>query len=262
MTNIGDKKITHIYKGNELITDSSKGTQSIRLGNNIVSFVYQGNELLYPNPIKEELKIHYDFKGKTNTSINNNVAEDLSVNGNNGFLNNFIFNDKGGYNNGLEFDGIDDYIELDTNVGKNFTISITIGIDNIANNYILSSTSTYFFIRKNGNHLDLSILNNGSRQELFRATNFFTEFLNNKLNITYVINSDSKDVILYTNGEIYNTFKMNEEAQNQMKITGLGIWNTNYFFKGYLYGVQVYNKYLTEGEVKHNYNLEKERWNL
>ena len=151
---------------------------------------------------------------------------------------------------------------MNTELGKNFTISTTIDIDNITNNYILSSTNFYFFIRKNGYNLDLSILNSEGRQELFRATNFFVEFLNKKINISYVVNSDDKKVYMYINESLYTTFNMEEDARSNMKITGIGIWNNNYFFKGSLYSLKVYDKSLTIEETKHNYNLEKERWNL
>ena len=261
MVKIGSKTITHIYQGSNLITDDNSNTKDIKLGNKLVNFVYQGNDLLYPNPINDGLVLWYDFKNMKNNDVSKNVARDLSGS-NNGTLRNFSYTDGSGYNNGLEFDGIDDYISLDTELGKNFTISTTIDIDNITNNYILSSTSIYFFIRKNGYHLDLSLLNNGGRQELFRANNFFIEFLNKKINISYVINSDDKKVYMYINESLYTTFNMEEDARSNMKITGIGIWNNNYFFKGSLYSLKVYDKSLTIEETKHNYNLEKERWNL
>lgn len=261
MVKIGSKTITHIYQGSNLITDDNRNTKDIKLGNKPVNFVYQGNDLLYPNPIKDGLVLWYDFKNMKNNDVSKNVARDLSGS-NNGTLRNFSYTSKSGYNTGLKFDGIDDYISLDTELGKNFTISTTIDIDNITNNYILSSTSIYFFIRKNGYHLDLSLLNNGGRQELFRANNFFIEFLNKKINISYVINSDDKKVYMYINESLYTTFNMEEDARSNMKITGIGIWDNNYFFKGSLYSLKVYDKSLTIEETKHNYNLEKERWNL
>lgn len=262
MANIGDKKITHIYQGNELLTSDTQNTQSINIGNKPMSFVYKGQELLYPNPTKDSLLLYYDFKGLSNSSIDKEVAKDLSMVDNNGVLQNFSYANKSGYNNGLHFDGIDDYISLDTGLGKNFTISLTTSVENTPNNYILSSSTAYFFIRKNSYHLDLSILNNGSKQELFRANNFFIEFPSNKLNITYVVNSDDKKIYMYINGSLYTSFEMSEEAKPEMKITGIGVWNGSYFFTGSLYSLRVYDKPLSENEIKHNYNIEKKRWNL
>ena len=261
MVKIGSKTITHIYQGSNLITDDNSNTKDIKLGNKPVNFVYQGNDLLYPNPIKDGLVLWYDFKNMKNNDVSKNVARDLSGS-NNGTLRNFSYTSESGYNTGLKFDGIDDYISLDTEIGKNFTISLIVDVENIPNNYILSSSSIYFFVRKNGYHLDLSLLNNGDRQEQFRATNFFIEFLNKKINISYIINSDDKKVYMYINESLYTTFDMEEGARSNMKITGLGIWRNNYFFKGSLYNFKVYDRPLDNQEIKHNYNLEKERWNL
>lgn len=261
MANIGDKKFTHIYQGNNLILEDNQETKDIKIGDKKMDFVFQGNKVLYPNPIIDNLVLWYDFKSLNNTSFNKDIAKDLS-NNSDGTLRNFSYTDGSGYNNGLDFDGIDDYISLDTELGKNFTISLIVDVENIPTNYILSSTSVYFFIRKNGYNLDLSLLNNRGRQELFRANNFFIEFLNKKINISYVINSDDKKVYMYINESLYTTFNMEEDARSNMKITGIGIWNNNYFFKGSLYSLKVYDKSLTNDEIKHNYNLEKERWNL
>lgn len=261
MASIGDKKITHIYQGNNLILEDSQETKDIKIGDKKVDFVFQGNNVLYPNPIKDDLVLWYDFKGMKNTIFNNVTATNL-YNNNNGILKNFSYNSGSGYNNGLSFDGIDDYISLDVSVGKNFSISTTIYVDNVANNYILSSSNIYFYLRKSGYHLDLAILNNLSRQELFRVDNFFVEFLNKKINISYVIDSDNKKVYLYINNSLYKTFNMGEAAKSDISITGVGIWNNNYFFKGSIYSLKVYNKSLTNNEIEHNYNLEKERWGL
>ena len=261
MANIGDKKFTHIYQGNNLILEDNQETKDIKIGDKKIDFVFQGNKVLYPNPIIDKLVLWYDFKSLNNTSFNNDIAKDLS-NNSDGTLRNFSYTDGSGYDNGLEFDGIDDYISLDTGLGKNFTISTTIDINDIANNYILSSTSVYFFIRKSGYNLDLSILNSEGRQELFRATNFFVGFLNKKINISYVVNSDDKKVYMYINESLYTTFNMEADARSNMKVTGIGIWNNNYFFKGSLYSLKIHDKSLTNEEIKHNYNLEKERWNL
>lgn len=261
MVKIGDKTITHIYQGGNLLLEDSQETKDIKIGDKKVDFVFQGNNVLYPNPIKDKLVLWYDFKSLNNTSFNKDTAKDLSGN-NDGFLRNFTYTSSSGYNNGLHFDGIDDYISLNMPIGKNFSISTTIYVDNVANNYILSSSNIYFFIRKSSNHLDLAILNNLSRQELFRVDNFFVEFLNKKINIGYVIDSDNKKVYLYINNSLYKTFNMGEAAKSDMSITGVGIWNNNYFFKGSIYSLKVYNKSLTNNEIEHNYNLEKERWGL
>lgn len=262
MANIGDEKITHIYQGNNLILENNQETKDIKIGNKHIYFVFKNNELLYPNPIKDNLLIYYDFKNMNNTNKSKEIVRDLSSSNNNGILQNFSFTDNSGYKDGANFDGIDDYISLDTQLDKNFTISLTIKVGNNLNNYILSSSNVYFFIRRSGYNLDLSILNNTGVQELYRVPNFFVEFGNTKLSLSYVVNSDEKKTHLYINEILHTTFDMVEEAKPQMELTGIGIWNKNYFFSGSLYSAKVYNKPLTDQEIQHNYNLEKERWGL
>lgn len=262
MVRIGDKNISHIYQGSNLVTDSNIDTQTIRLGDNPISFVYQGSDLLYPNPIKDNLKLYYDFKGLSNTSIDKDIAKDLSNNNNNGVLKNFLFGEGAGYNSNLYFDGIDDYIAIESNVGNSFTISLTIKTEPVSTGYILSANSIYFYIRKHSNGLDMAILNNTNKQEVFRVPNFFSDFGNKKVNIVYVVNSEDKKVYLYSNGMLKHNFDMNEKSIDKLTLTGIGIWNKSYFYKGDLYSVQVYDRALSQDEVEHNYLLEKERWNL
>lgn len=261
MANIGDKKFTHIYQGDKLILEDNQETKNIKIGDKKIDFVFQGDKVLYPNPIKDGLVLWYDFKSLNNTSSDKDVAKDLS-NNSDGVLRNFTYTSKSGYNNGLYFDGIDDYISVNTVLGKSFTISLIINVENISNNYILSSSSIYFFVRKNSYHLDLSLLNRDNKQELFRISNFFIDYLNKKNFISYVVNSDEKKIHVYVNEILHTTFDMAKEAKPQMELTGLGMWNNDYFFKGSLYNFKIYDRPLDNQEIKHNYNLEKERWNL
>src|SRR5699024_12022293 len=82
----------------------------ISLGNKPISFVYHGNNLVYPNPIEDGLILWYDFKGMTNSASSKITAKDLSENRNDSDLKNFSFCNESGYEEGLHFDGIDDYI--------------------------------------------------------------------------------------------------------------------------------------------------------
>lgn len=84
----------------------------ISLGNKPISFVYHGDELVYPNPIINNLLLWYDFKSLNNDVNNKQIARDLNVNYN-GKLNNFSYTENSGYDEeGLIFDGIDDFIDV------------------------------------------------------------------------------------------------------------------------------------------------------
>ena len=264
MANIGDKKITHIYQGDKLVSEDNQDTQYIKFGNKNIDFVFQGNNILYPNPINHNLVVWYDFKGLTNESFNKDIANDLT-NNSNGSLKNFSYSSGSGYNNGLLFDGIDDYISTLVNIdGFGATFSFSIDVEsNTGSFYIMSGESLYVFIRKNGNNLDISLLNSSGKQELFSLINFF---LNNigKQSITILIDATNKKVKFYKNGGLLKTFEMSSDAKMNMKIDKIGrsSMNSGYFYKGKLYSLKIYDKPLSDEEILHNYNLEKERWNL
>ena len=69
----------------------------VKLGDKNIPFIYQGNELLYPNPVKDGLVLYYDFKGMENSDVTKGVAKDLSGNGNDGELKNFVYTNESGY---------------------------------------------------------------------------------------------------------------------------------------------------------------------
>ncbi|MTD30150.1 LamG-like jellyroll fold domain-containing protein [Planomicrobium sp. YIM 101495] len=78
-----------------------------------------------------------------------------------------------------------------------------------------------------------------------------------------VVTYDGDSFHLYING-IYISSKEHKLVQGGY--IGLGNWSrhtgTGYLFSGVLYTSRVYNRALTPEEVAHNYQLEKERWNL
>lgn len=260
MPNLGDKRITQILQGEQLLLNDNRETEFISLGDSYMSFVFQGSELLYPNLVKEDLILYYDFKGMSNTNVDKETIRDLSSVGNNGILHNFVYTDNGGYNNGLHFDGIDDYISLNTNVGSDFSVSLTLRTEPSSTGYILSGSSIYFYLRKHLNGLDFSILNAGSKQEIYRVPDFFSDFSNTVVTICYVFDTANKKVKFYCNGSLYMSFDMNDNMRDNTNINGIGLWNNSYFFKGSLYSVQIYNRVLNDNNVERNYNIEKERW--
>lgn len=265
MVKIGSKTITHIYQGSNLITDDNSNTKDIKLGNKPVNFVYQGNELLYPNPVKDGLLIYYDFKGMKNSDVTKGVTKDLSGNGNNGTLQNFNYTIESGYNDALKFDGIDDVVNLtnplfnQTKENQSWTFSISFKL-------IENNTSLEFLIR--GINLGIGI-----------------RYMDNKNKILNYINNTNKAYLYSNEGVIQNKnsvvtcsydFKtrtakiyLNDTLDSQKKIedgidpSGMG-YNMSIGTRrnDYIYGMKLYNRALTDQEIQHNYNLEKERWGL
>lgn len=265
MVKIGDKTITHIYQGSNLITDDSSNTKDIKLGNKPVNFVYQGNELLYPNPIKDGLVLYYDFKGMKNSDVTKGVAKDLSGNGNDGTLQNFAYTSDSGYNDGLKFDGVDDTVNLTNplfNQGResqNWTA--TIALKPISNNtsieFILRGINLGLGIRyMDGKNKILNYINNSDKAYLYSNEGLT---LNQFSELTCRYDYISRTVSIYING-ILDTQKVLEEGQEP---SGMGynmIIGTRR--DDYIYGIKLYNRALTDEEIQHNYKLEKERWGL
>src|SRR5699024_6878480 len=84
------------------------------------------NEMIRAYLAKKSLRLHYDFSTKTNSDANRDVIEDLSGKGHHGELQNFAFTNNSGYaGGGLKFDGVDDYVSLESEGLQEFTISIT-----------------------------------------------------------------------------------------------------------------------------------------
>ena len=103
----------------------------VKLGDKNIPFIYQGNELLYPNPVKNGLILWYDFKGMKNSDVGKGIVRDLSGKGNNGTLQNFAYTNESGYNDGLKFDGVDDYYISSSKIqrtSKELTISISVNV--------------------------------------------------------------------------------------------------------------------------------------
>ena len=267
MVKIGDKTITHIYQGNNLVADDISNVKEIRVGNKHVDFIYQGNGLLYPNPIKNGLILYYDFKGMKNSDVTKGIAKDLSGNGNNGTLQNFAYTNESGYNNGLKFDGIDDIINLKNPLfdqgkeNQSWTSSILLKPvqENTSIEFILRGINHGIGIRymDNKNKI-LNYINNSDKSYLYSNEGVL---LNEISEVTCSYDYHNREVKIYINGILDSKKEVDIEQEPSgmgynMALGGNGSRND------YIYGMKLYNRALTDQEVQQNYNLEKERWGL
>lgn len=238
----------------------------VKLGDKNIPFIYQGNELLYPNPVKDGLILYYDFKGMKNSDVTKGVAKDLSSNGNNGTLQNFVYTNESGYDNGLKFDNIDDEIGVNVDLKQSFTISHTVDMDftnpvQFFNAFSLNG----FYLRRNYNALHCSVYTDKNISSTSGGNTFFYNLQQeNKTKgiVTMVVNGFDKTVTLYGNDEKLATTDTVIPVAD-VKLTKLGRWNIgNNNFTGKLLSTQLYNRALTDQEIQHNYQIEKERWGL
>ena len=219
---------------------------------------YQGENVIYPTPIRDGLILWYDFKGRTNQDINRGVAVDLSGNGNNGELRNFAYMEGSGYEDGLKFDGVDDYVRT-ANLGilNNMTLELSIYSPEIQGNVIWTAGGDTVIIYADGRSYIQS--NTGAKLT-------FPNFeLNNKtttLAITY--NTNTQKAYYYQDGEEIHSdlLPSNSTEFNFKSLNIFAHYGGGQNKKGEVYYVRIYNRALTDEEITYNYKIERRRWGL
>lgn len=272
----------------------------IKLGDKNIPFIYQGTEMLYPNPIKDGLLLWYDFKGIKNSDKIKAITEDLTGRSNrNAQHYNFGYIPESGYGNkGLKFDGVDDRIipifkDLDDNVGQlnmkkinngqEFSVEVCFKMSNTP----ITKGSEIFMTNGTFGRFWLQFLKDNAHRDknefiITTSTYYGTEGgrsvyaysskegykYGDEFHLTATLNKNDK-LKLYVNGELKGEQKLSDinistpQEQNLLVILGLGSQETYYRrFEHELYSLKIYQKVLSEQEVQHNYNLEKERWEL
>lgn len=250
----------------------------VKLGDKNIPFIYQGNDLLFPNPIKDGLLLWYDFKGMKNVDISKNVARDLSGNSNNGTLQNFNYTSDSGYNNGLNLDGIDDYITVPNftqntfNNSRIFTFGFTLSFkDNLKRGTILNIPSEVSSTRlavKTGIDKRIIVGSESPTRFGYKSELIKTDIVNVYITVNY---GDIQNTNIYINGvksQLTETTLANDVysfAQKNLTISYHGsdatMTDTSYM-NNKLHSLKIYNRILTDAEIQHNYKLEKERWGL
>ena len=235
----------------------------VKLGDKNIPFIYQGNELLYPNPVKDGLVLWYDFKGMKNSDVGKGIVKDLSGKGYNSTLQNFAYTSGSGYNDGLKFDGVDDYYISSSKIqrtSKELTISISVNLIEKSTNW------QYFLDLVDNNGKKISVLQHWGNPDLFlndltiNGHNYFSSSLT-KYNITITVNGKNIKVFINgTSGTVSNTTANVDISTftNELKI----VKPSNIKLNGTIYSIKMYDRVLTDQEIQNNYKLEKERWGL
>ncbi|WP_239748322.1 LamG domain-containing protein [Mammaliicoccus sp. A-M2] len=244
----------------------------VKLGDKNIPFIYQGNELLYPNPVKDGLVLWYDFKGMKNSDVSKNVAKDLSGNGNDGTTINFAYTSDSGYNNGLKFDGIDDFIEVKSpnllnNIKDEITISITLEFsDNTGSwRWLLSNTSDAS--ATGGYGVAFNPSSSSTLSFRWGGQVLYSRYLPKKGDSVCLHFSGSvlqKTLNIYNNGSKIDTTTLTgtpKDTKNNLLI-GKSAYNNSETLNAFIKSVKVYNRCLTDQEIQSDYKLEKERWGL
>ena len=209
--------------------------------------------------VSDGLLVHYDGYHKPE----NNVWNDLSGNGNNGTL--YNFSENAFNNNSISFDGINDYIKVMQ--ASNFPSG--------SSQYTMEITFYYGTLKTRNNLINLGIYNspgNANGIYILNSTKISHWYWSNDLRTTSVLDSQNSYVVtaLYDglNRKIYlNGVQKATDTATPTVILGnvtIGdeIPGQDGFFNGEVYSVRIYNRALTDEEIKNNYNVDKYRFDV
>ena len=228
-------------------------------------------------------------QGHNSSTINTwyNKANDLNPGGSAiptaATMNNFTTTNWGN-DNGLEFDGTDDYVDTGFNqdtLGQNITISVTATIKDFSKYRGLwgyhdgwgNSEKWWGISAQSCVNIDgfcfLSYTSDRNSDMIAASTPPTIEvpkdqILNKKMNYTFIMES-GKSITLYINGKLYDSLKINGNIVPRTDynfIIGQSLPSPDRFFKGTIYNFKIYKKALSASEVQQNYKVDKTRYNI
>ena len=215
--------------------------------------------------VKSGLILHLDGLDNTKNGHNNSttVWEDLSGNNNNGTIKGASW-----LNDGLYFDGVDDWVPIKELNYPEFTMEVTFTatkLDGSENGLriICNHQTGGFDIEINNNSIASYIYINGEYRELI--SNIEVE-ANKKCNVT--MTTDGTESNLYVNGVLVSNISIGGGVigyplNNTVLALGTnpnGSSSEAQFFNGIIYSARMYNRALTEQEVKNNYEVDRLRF--
>lgn len=242
-----------------------------------LSITAKGNikEYTTEDYVQDGLFLHLDGIYNTKQGHNQNATswDNLIDNGYNltmlGFSNGITWTS----DNGLEFDGADDYIDSGFKqdvLGNDITIDIVVNNEEINNHrglvgYHWSNDYTGFAIQFNNDRLVWYYY--GSDTQCFIRTSVEqTQTLINKTSEITAIMSANNYISLYIDGEEVSTTSCSIPFEpwsgDDNLIIARTLPSSDRFFKGTMYNYKIYRKALTEEEVKQNYRVNKQRYDI
>ena len=188
--------------------------------------------------IKDGLVAYYTGRGRSNTDENKNILPDLSGNGNDLENKNFAYTVDSGYGDGyIQYDGVDDFSYSET-----INTDINVHIHCVCSNYsTLISNKTIWGSGDSSGIIARLYCNNRSKIEIVPGSS------------ASWLNGDS-----YANSSGTHTDKLSIWSSNvhpdRFRLNLGTLQDNNSFFgKVRIYDVLMYDRYLTEEEVQHNY---------
>lgn len=221
--------------------------------------------------VQDGLVLFYDGINNTGNGHSNNATtwKDLSTSNFNGTLMNF--EDNSWTNNSLTFDGIDDWVKIAQMDYPNITMEIIMEYDNYGDSQvnvignwqnggygIVKNEVTY----KDSNAFSVYLL--GKSYQYIQSNNL------TKIGKKYILTGsyDGSTMKLWENGiknELSIEGTIGNPQNNTIMVLGANPDGSNYvsnWFTGKIYAVRIYNRALTDEEVKQNYELDIQRYGV
>ena len=213
--------------------------------------------------VSDGLLLYYDGYHKPE----NNVWNDLSGNGNNGTL--YNFSDNAWVNNSISFDGVDDYVSIGEINTENITYDVVFN-----GNFSTNHSSILANLEHGGCRIGIfknqyKIFGQCYIDSNYRTIN--TELKESTSTYIATLTYGESSLKFYVNGQLIGTYN----DSNHKGIT-YPLYNTylmlgvkpsgkkpqQEYYKGIIYSVRIYNRALTDEEIKNNYNVDKYRFDV
>ena len=168
----------------------------------------------------------------------------------------------------LNFDGMNDYVQLNTSVTlSHLTYSIWYKPSLVDTSYRTlgqtgswSSTEFSCFFNSNvpGETLSLVTKSNNARTDTPLPIIINPNFYNTWHNATFVVEPSKQSI--YYNGQFCKSTTRTNDSDITMTKLQIGNWMGYGYFGGKIGPTTLYNRALSDSEIKHNYNVLKSRF--
>ena len=217
---------------------------------------FGGGDKIPEDTFTRGLVAYYSFDEGTG-----NIAYDISGNGNNGTIYGAKWT-KGKYGSALQFDGVDDYVDLGNDESFNITDELT--IEAWVNRGTITGTTMRYIVGKGTNYinepyiLEYDPANGYLRFGIYDGTNYYevvTGLVKGQW-VHLVGVFDGTSVKLYVNGikKAELSFSQTTIDIQEHSVTIGGCDGGGRYFVGLIDEVRIYNRALSPEEIRYHYN--------
>ncbi len=211
------------------------------------------------NKLTDGLVGYWTFNGKDLTT---SIASDVSGNDNHGTLTNGPVPAQGKVGQGLEFDGVNDYMALSASVPPtNLTLNAWIKPNNLTSqkhihSWYTTSINKDLTFQTNGSRLEMEFYTNGSN---YRVTRSSASLVAGEWQMVTMVQTGSNHAQFYLNGALLsNDTEMTVGTPSKESLNrAIGRFGdqANEFWVGGLDEVRLYDRSLSLTEIERLYNL-------